>query len=212
MVDTRRKRTSKASTSSPPSNKRPRRGQTDKAEDMEVDGPTPQVEAPSIEPTVVRVGKPHGPMIDLPAPAFECKALLPSGEFGDIKLKDLEGKWVALLFYGQDFTESAKEEMAEFSSRAAEFEKAGCTVVGCSADSHYTHLAWYQRELDGKLKFPLLADIKQEVSQNYGMVDVEEFRMTRGVFLIGPEQNVRGILLHNSAKRNAEEVLRLMKS
>ena len=36
-------------------------------------------------------------------------------------------------------------EIIAFSDRAEEFRKINCEVVACSVDSHFCHLAWYEK-------------------------------------------------------------------
>ena len=56
------------------------------------------------------------------APDFQGQALMPSGEFKEIKLSDYKGKWVVLFFYPLDFTFVCPTEIAEFARLAKDFE------------------------------------------------------------------------------------------
>lgn len=38
------------------------------------------------------------------APEFEMEAVMPSGEFGAVRLADYRGTWLVLFFYPLDFT------------------------------------------------------------------------------------------------------------
>lgn len=89
-------------------------------------------------------------------------------EFIDVKLSDYRGKFVVLFFYPFDFTFVCPTEITAFSDRIKEFEDLNCQVLGCSIDSKFTHLAWVQTDRDdgglGDIKYPLIEDVKREVS------------------------------------------------
>merc|ERR1712126_497567 len=97
--------------------------------------------------------------IQKPAPEFECKALIPGGEFKTIKLSDYKGKYVVLFFYPMDFTFVCPTEIIAFSDRVDEFKAIGCEVMACSTDSVYSHLAWVNTPRKqgglGPMKIPL---------------------------------------------------------
>lgn len=52
------------------------------------------------------------------------------------------GKYVIFFFYPLDFTFVCPTEIIAFSDRVEEFRSIGCEVIGCSIDSHFSHLAW----------------------------------------------------------------------
>ena len=86
--------------------------------------------------------------IQKPAPEFECKALIPGGEFKTIKLRltcltfnddlnqiqfsDYKGKYVVLFFYPMDFTFVCPTEIVAFSEAASKFAAKNCVVLGAS--------------------------------------------------------------------------------
>ena len=82
------------------------------------------------------------PMIGKPAPDFRGTAVM-NGELKDISLNDYLGKYVILVFYPLDYTYVCPTEIIEFSQRSDEFRENNCEIIACSADSQYTHMAWY---------------------------------------------------------------------
>merc|ERR1712002_1202104 len=79
------------------------------------------------------------------APDFVAKAVV-DGDFEDIKLSQYgKGKYVVLFFYPLDFTFVCPTEIIAFNDRMAEFEALGCSLIACSTDSHFSHLAWCQK-------------------------------------------------------------------
>ena len=75
------------------------------------------------------------------APDFKGKAV-EGRNFRDLSLGQYKGKWVVLFFYPLDFTFVCPTEIIDFSENIDEFKKLNAEVIGCSVDSHYTHLAW----------------------------------------------------------------------
>lgn len=60
-----------------------------------------------------------------------------------------------------------------FNDRIEEFRKINTEVVGCSVDSHFTHLAWMNTPRKdgglGPLKIPLLSDLTHKIAKDYGV-------------------------------------------
>ena len=81
-------------------------------------------------------------LVQKPAPEFKGQSVMPDGSFKEISLADYRGKYVILFFYPLDFTFVCPTEIIAFSDSAAEFEKLGVQLIGCSIDSHFSHLAW----------------------------------------------------------------------
>jgi len=77
----------------------------------------------------------------MPAPSFKGMALV-NGQFKQISLSDYTGKYLVLFFYPTNFTFVCPTEVIAFSNRAEEFRKINCELVGCSTDSHFSHLTW----------------------------------------------------------------------
>src|ERR1044071_4138819 len=69
-----------------------------------------------------------------PAPDFDLET--PDGR---VKLADFKGKTVVLYFYPKDDTAGCTREAQDFTGLAAEFAKAGVTVIGVSKDSVASH-------------------------------------------------------------------------
>ncbi|HYD81889.1 MAG TPA: peroxiredoxin [Paucimonas sp.] len=144
-------------------------------------------------------------------PEFKGQALMPNGEFADLKLSDFRGKWVVLFFYPLDFTFVCPTEIQGFNKLASEFEKANTVVLGASVDSVYSHKAWTENGL-GKLAFPLIGDLNRELSQACGILSPEGFS-NRATFIVNPEGVIESITI-NSANvgRSTEETLRTLKA
>lgn len=150
--------------------------------------------------------------VSLKAPEFEGQAVVPGGDFKDIKLSDYRGKWVVLFFYPLDFTFVCPTEITSFNRHYPEFKKINAEVIGASIDSIYSHLAWINNGL-GNLNFPLLSDITKSISRDYGVLIENEGVALRGTFIIDPDGNVRSAVINDTGiGRNVDEILRTLKA
>lgn len=148
-------------------------------------------------------------------PEFNLKAVvsLQSGkEFQDVSHKDYKGKWKVVFFWPMDFTFVCPTEIAEFGKRNQDFQDRDAQVLGVSTDSHYVHLAWRKDHPDLKtLPFPMLADIKHELSAALGVLHKDEGVALRATFIVDPDGIVRHVSVNDlNVGRNVNEVLRVL--
>jgi len=148
------------------------------------------------------------------APDFTATAVV-NEEFNDkFKLSDYRGKYVVLFFYPLDFTFVCPTEIVAFSDRIEEFRDRGAEVVGCSIDSHFSHLAWIQTPREkgglGGLTYPLVSDLTKKISADYGVL-LEGGVALRGTFIIDQKGIVQAITIHNlPLGRSVDEALRVL--
>merc|ERR1711868_303151 len=139
--------------------------------------------------------------IQKPVPEFECKALIPGGEFKTIKLSDYKGKYVVLFFYPMDFTFVCPTEIIAFSEAASTFAKSNCQVIAASTDSVFSHLAWTNTDRKmgglGQMKIPILADTNHSVSKAYGCLKEDEGIAFRGLYIIDAKGILRQITIND---------------
>jgi peroxiredoxin (alkyl hydroperoxide reductase subunit C) len=85
-------------------------------------------------------------------------------------------------------------------------------LLGVSTDSEYVHLAWRNQHPDLKdLPFPMIADIKRELSQSLGVLDKAEGVALRATFVVDPQGVIRFVSVNDlSVGRNPAEVLRVL--
>ena len=80
----------------------------------------------------------------------------------------------------------------------AEFADRDAVVYGVSTDSEFVHLAWRQSHPDLKtLPFPMLADIKRELSTAFGILDKKEGVAMRATFIVDPEGVIRFVSVND---------------
>jgi alkyl hydroperoxide reductase subunit AhpC len=152
--------------------------------------------------------------VQKPAPDFTATAVI-DREFKDISLSDYRGqKYVLLFFYPLDFTFVCPTEIIAFSDRIAEFHKRNTEVIGVSVDSHFSHLAWIERERAqgglGELHYPLVSDLTKKIAADYGVL-LENGIALRGLFFIDKEGLVRHITVNDlPLGRSVDEALRVI--
>ncbi|MBW4474096.1 MAG: peroxiredoxin [Stenomitos rutilans HA7619-LM2] len=150
------------------------------------------------------------------APDFTATAVVDQ-EFKTIKLSEYRGKYVVLFFYPLDFTFVCPTEITAFSDRYDEFKQVGTEVLGVSVDSEFSHLAWIQTDRKsggvGDLNYPLVADIKKEVSSAYNVLDPDAGIALRGLFIIDRDGIIQHSTINNlSFGRSVDETLRTLQA
>jgi lipoyl-dependent peroxiredoxin subunit C len=148
-------------------------------------------------------------------PSFDLKAVVstdPKTAFKQISDTSDAGKWKIVFFWPKDFTFVCPTEIAAFGKLNGEFKDRDAVVYGVSIDSEYVHLAWRQNHPDLKaLPFPILSDLKRELSEALGILDKNEGVALRATFIVDPDGIVRFVSVNDlSVGRNPQEVLRVL--
>eukprot|EP00913_Durusdinium_trenchii_P028416 g26644.t1 len=155
-------------------------------------------------------------LVAQPAPDFKATAVMADGSFQEISLSDYKGKYAILFFYPLDFTFVCPTEIIAFSDRAAEFEELGVQLLGCSIDSHFSHLAWRNTPRNtgglGEITYPLIADLNKEIAKAYDVLLPDGIAL-RGLFLIDKEGTVRHQVVNDlPLGRSVDEALRMVRA
>ena len=148
-------------------------------------------------------------------PSFALKAVVstdPKSAFTEITEQSDAGKWKVVFAWPKDFTFVCPTEIAAFGKLNGEFADRDAVIYGVSTDSEFVHLAWRQNHADLKaLPFPMLADIKRELSAALGILDKAEGVCLRATFIVDPEGVIRFASVNDlSVGRNPQEVLRVL--
>ncbi|MEO0406039.1 MAG: peroxiredoxin [Cyanobacteria bacterium P01_A01_bin.135] len=151
-----------------------------------------------------------------PAPDFTATAVHDQ-EFKTIKLSDYQGKYVVLFFYPLNFTFVCPTEVIAFSDRYEEFKQLNSEILAVSIDSEFSHLAWIQTERKyggvGDINYPLVSDIRKDISSAYNVLEPEAGIALRGLFIIDTEGVLQHITVNNlSFGRNVDETLRILQA
>jgi alkyl hydroperoxide reductase subunit AhpC len=123
-----------------------------------------------------------------------------------------KGKWKVVFFWPKDFTFVCPTEIAAFGKLNREFADRDAVVLGASVDSEFVHLAWRKdKEELRNLPFPMLADIKRELSSALGILDPEAGVSQRATFVVDPQAVIRFVYVTDlNVGRSPEEVLRVL--
>jgi lipoyl-dependent peroxiredoxin subunit C len=148
-------------------------------------------------------------------PNFNVQAVVSTDQekaFANISDKSDAGKWKIIFFWPKDFTFVCPTEIAAFGKLNADFNDRDAVVYGVSTDSEFVHLAWRRSHPDLQdLPFPMLADIKREISQAFGILDRNEGVALRATFVVDPEGVIRFVTVNDlNVGRNPQEVLRVL--
>jgi peroxiredoxin (alkyl hydroperoxide reductase subunit C) len=146
-----------------------------------------------------------------PAPVFAARTTM-----GVRSLTDYRGQWLLLFSHPADFTPVCTTEFIALEKAADRFRAMGCELLGLSADSIYSHLAWIQNVEDRfgvTISFPIIEDLSLSIAEAYGMIDETSVSTAtvRSVFFIDPEGVVRAQVHYPaSVGRSVEELLRVL--
>ena len=148
-------------------------------------------------------------------PSFELTATVSTDQkkaFQTITDQSYEGKWKLFFFWPKDFTFVCPTEIAGFGKLNREFQDRDCQILGCSIDSEYVHLAWRNNHADLKdLPYPMLSDIKRDLCEQLGILDMKAGVAQRATFLVDPNNVIQFVYVTaGSVGRNPQEVLRVL--
>jgi alkyl hydroperoxide reductase subunit AhpC len=148
-------------------------------------------------------------------PTFNMKGVVSSdvqNAFIDVSDKSYQNKWQVFFFWPKDFTFVCPTEIAEFGRLNSEFIDRDTQLIGVSTDSEFVHLAWKQHKDELRdLPFPMLADVKRELSEALGILDKNEGVAQRATFIVDPQGIIRFVMVTDlNVGRNVQEVLRVL--
>lgn len=151
-------------------------------------------------------------MIGKKAPEVAVQALMPNGEFRELRLSDYQGKWIVLFFYPLDFTFICPTEIRGFNQKIGEFHQLGAEVLGASTDSVFSHKAWVNNGL-GPVHFPLIGDTGHQLARAFGVLKEDQGIAFRGTFIIDPNGTIVSYHVNDlNVGRSAEETLRTLQA
>jgi peroxiredoxin Q/BCP len=134
---------------------------------------------------------------------------------GTLSLAKLKGQKVVIYFYPKADTPGCTKESMDFSRLKPEFERAGATVVGVSADAVAA-----QDKFKAKhgLTVPLASDPDRNMIEAYGvwgektMYGKTFMGIERATFLIGTDGRIAKVWRKVKVEGHAEEVLAAVKA
>jgi peroxiredoxin (alkyl hydroperoxide reductase subunit C) len=148
-------------------------------------------------------------------PAFELTAVVNldlKNAFQTLTDRSFDGKWKVYFFWPKDFTFVCPTEIAAFGKLNPEFVSRDTQLLGASIDSEFVHWAWRNDQPSLKnLPFPMLSDIKRDLSEQLGILDLKAGVSQRATFIVDPENVIRFVYVTDlSVGRDPQEVLRVL--
>jgi peroxiredoxin len=121
-----------------------------------------------------------------PAPDFT----LPTGPDSELRLADLRGRPVILVFYPADWSPVCGDELALFNELLPEFQRHDAELLGISVDGVWCHRAYAEAR---HLRFPLLSDFepKGAVSRAYNAYRTPDGFSERALFVLDRDGVIR---------------------
>ncbi len=145
------------------------------------------------------------------APAFS--GITANGE--QIKSSSLKGKKIALYFYPQDDTPTCTVQACNLRDNFGALNQAGINVIGVSPNSIKEHQKFSEKF---ELTFPLIADIKHDIINKYGVWGQKQLYgrvydgLHRTTFLIDEKGMIVKIFLRPKNKDHAAEIMAFWKN
>ena len=117
-----------------------------------------------------------------------------------------------MFFWLKNLTFVWPTEISEFGLLNQHSADGDTLVWRARNDSEFVHLAWRQHKDELRdLPFPMLADIKRELSQELGILDPEAGVAQRATFIVDPDGIIRFTMVTDlNVGRNPQEVLRVL--
>jgi peroxiredoxin (alkyl hydroperoxide reductase subunit C) len=133
-----------------------------------------------------------------------------AGEFKEVTLEDVKGKWAVFFFYPADFSFVCPTELADLQDNYETFKEIGCEVYSVSTDTHFSHKGWADAtDTIGRIEYPMLADPANVLSRQFGVLIEEDGLALRGTFIVNPEGQIKAYEVNDlGIGRNAEELVR----
>ena len=131
------------------------------------------------------------PVVGEPAPDFELV-----NQYGEpVRLSDLRGRNVVVVFYPFAFSGICTGELCEIRDNLSLFEDANATVLAISVDSKFTVRAYAEKE---GYAFDLLADFWPHgaAASDYGVFDPASGMAQRGTFIIDAYGIIRYVVVN----------------
>ncbi len=131
------------------------------------------------------------------------------------RLADMKGRKIVLYFYPKDDTSGCTKEAMEFNALRADFDAAGATILGVSADDAKSHDK-FKAKYD--LAFALGSDPEKTMLEAYGvwveksMYGRKYMGIERSTFLIDAEGRVAKVWPKVKVPGHAAEVLAAAKA
>ena len=135
---------------------------------------------------------------------------------GMVRLSDYRGCWLVFFSHPGDFTPVCTSEFVAFARAFDRFEALGCSLLGHSVDSLFSHFAWLRMIRDRfgvEVRFPIVEDPTLVIGRAFGMVSAQDSdsATVRTTFFIDPAGVIRAMTCYPAnLGRSVPEMLRIL--
>lgn len=129
----------------------------------------------------------------------------------------IKGSKAVLLFYPLNFTFVCPSEIIACNNRMSNFIDLNTKIMALSIDSVFSHHAWRNTDLTkggiGNVQFPLISDMKGDISRKYGVMYEEKGVAFRASIVIDEQSVIRHVSMNDlPIGRNIDELIRILKA
>lgn len=118
-------------------------------------------------------------------------------------------EWFMLFIIDMAWSDHAKDELTSLNGFKTEFDNLNCQIAAMSIDSPLSLSAWKHNVAEiMDLEFPLISDYTRNLSEELGIL--QSGIPLNSVFIIDPYSMIRYSQCVDGAKRNVEEILRIV--
>lgn len=133
------------------------------------------------------------------APPFEA-----TSTGGPVKLEDLRGKWVVLMFYPKAFTPGCTKEVCSVRDAYEKLAARGVAVYGVSLDDLETQKKFKTAH---QLPYELISDADKKIAKAYGVLAPMGLFAVRRTFVIAPDGRIAHVTESVSVATHGDDVL-----
>ncbi|BCX49542.1 peroxiredoxin (PRX)-like 2 family protein [Haloferula helveola] len=152
------------------------------------------------------------PQVGDPAPEFEASVVSADGGTGTVRLADLRGKRVVLVFYPKDATPGCTTQACGMRDGWQTLEDKA-EIFGVSVDDENSHRKFIEKQL---LPYPLIADTDHAIVEAYGVwVEKSMYGRTfmgteRTTFVIGADGRIEAVLAKVKPKEHLAKLAEIL--
>lgn len=137
--------------------------------------------------------------------------------FQTISQESFPNKWAIYFFWPNDFTPICASEVMALGQLVNSFAERDAVVLGGSTDSEFVHFAWFSAwshvpdHPGTDIKFPLLSDVRRDLMQSLGIINIRTGTAQRASFVVDPGGTIRfAASVDYSVGRDPNEILRVL--
>ncbi len=137
-------------------------------------------------------------------PGDAAPSFVASSTGGPVKLEDLRGKWVVLMFYPKSFTPGCTKEVCSVRDAYEKLAARGVVVYGVSLDDLETQKKFKAAH---QLPYELISDADKTMAKAYGVLAPMGLFAVRRTFVIAPDGRIAHVAESVSVATHGDDLL-----